>query len=128
MSKVTIVFDSLTGNTERFVKRIGESRPEWDYIKIKSGLKVDRPFHLITYTTGLGEVPESTTQFVLDNLDNLVTVSASGNRNWGQNYALAANKISQQYNKPILEKFEVADWQEAIDDMIKKIEGRLYEK
>ncbi len=128
MNKVTIVFDSLTGNTERFVNKISQTRPNWSCVKIKDDLKVDQPFHLITYTTGLGEVPPSTAQFVADNLDNLVTVSASGNRNWGQNYGLAADRISQQYNKPILKKFEVAESQKIIDEIINKIEGRLYEK
>ncbi len=124
----TIVFDSLTGNTERFVERMKKTRPKWHYLKIRSDLVVDQDFHLITFTTGIGNIPASTKDFLIKNSKNMLTVSSAGNRNWGANYAIAAEKISQNYKVPILEKFEVADYQQAIDDMINKIEGRKNEQ
>lgn len=126
MLKQIIVYDSLTGNTEHFVQRMQKTKPDWQYLKIKPGLKMKDDFHLITYTTGMGEVPPLTLAFLENNHTKMLTVSASGNRNWGANYALAANKISETFKKPILEKFEVADYQEAINDMINKIERETY--
>ncbi len=123
-----IVFDSLTGNTERFVERMKKTKPNWQYFKIVDDLEINQKFHLITYTTGVGEISPATAKFLAKNCQNMLTVSSAGNRNWGENYAIAAEKISQQYNVPILQKFEVADYQQAINDMITKIEGRLYEK
>ncbi len=128
MAKTTIVFDSLTGNNQHFIDRMKQTKPDWDYLKISDDLKLDQPFHLITFTTGLGEVPVSTANFLEKHAQHMLSVSSSGNRNWGPNYALAADKISQQYDKPILEKFEVADYQNSIDDIINKIKGRQYEK
>lgn len=37
----------------------------------------------------------------------LQAVAASGNRNWGQNFAKAGRTISEEYNVPLLMKFEV---------------------
>lgn len=45
--------------------------------------------------------------FLEVNHAQLQAVAASGNRNWGQNFAKAGRTISEEYNVPLLMKFEV---------------------
>ncbi|EJW13901.1 class Ib ribonucleoside-diphosphate reductase assembly flavoprotein NrdI [Paenibacillus alvei] len=98
-----IVYASKTGQVQRFVDRLNMKA-----IKIDDTIGiVDEPFVLITYTTGFGEVPAEVSEFLRHNKKNLVAVCASGNRNWKENFARAANKISYLYNVPILLKFEL---------------------
>lgn len=99
-----IVYASSTGNVERFVKRLDMRAIHIN--DIENGI-VDEPFILITYTDGFGDIPKGVKDFLESNSKNLVAVSASGNRNWGNNFALSANKIAHLYNVPILLKFEL---------------------
>lgn len=96
-----IVYDSLTGNVRRFVDKLGLPN-----LRIQDGLTVGEPFILITYTTGLGFVPDSTKQFLEDNSAHLIGVATSGNKNFGNYYALAADIIAKQYEVPVIHKFE----------------------
>ncbi|MGM9922796.1 MAG: class Ib ribonucleoside-diphosphate reductase assembly flavoprotein NrdI [Bacillus sp. (in: firmicutes)] len=98
-----IVYDSLTGNVQRFVNKI-RSRS----MKITGGLRVKEPFILVTYTLGFGEVPESTADFLRDNNHYLQGVASSGNKVWGANFAKAGDRISNQYSVPLLLKFELS--------------------
>ncbi len=69
---------------------------------------ITEPFIHITYTIGFGEVPKLTQEFIHNNKELLRGISSSGNKNWGNNFGLAADKIASQYNVPILLKFELA--------------------
>ena len=53
------------------------------------------------------EVPQQVQSFLDVNHSYLRAVAASGNRNWGQNFAKAGRSISEDYNVPLLMKFEV---------------------
>ena len=101
-----IVYDSKTGNVRRFFNKLG--LPANKGIEISAGLKVYEPYILLTYTTGMGQVPQTTLDFLKTNNRNLHAVVSSGNKNWGQNFALSANKISIMYGVPILHKFEMS--------------------
>lgn len=98
-----IVYASLTGNVERFVKRTLLRS-----VKISNDLKVDEHFILVTYTTGFGEVPREVTTFLQVNHRNLRAVASSGNMNWGTNFGKSADLISKEYKVPVLMKFELA--------------------
>lgn len=98
-----IVFDSRTGNVERFVKKLNLS-----CVKIENDSVVSQPFVLVTYTDGFGNVPKSTLQFLEKNNVFLKGVASSGNRNWGVNFAKSADIISRMYNVPIILKFELS--------------------
>lgn len=98
-----IVFDSKTGNVKRFVNKLG-----MDSVQIADGLIVDQPFVLITFTTGFGQVPQSTLQFLEENSDWMQGVAVSGNMNWGTRFGLAGDRISDQYGVPLLMKFELS--------------------
>ena len=99
-----IVFDSKTGNVERFMARL----QDFQTIKIVPGLIVNEPFMLVTYTTGFGNVPQTVKDFLHRNHPFLCGVSASGNKNWGDLFAQSADTISKAYMVPILSKFEMA--------------------
>ncbi|MBE7896081.1 class Ib ribonucleoside-diphosphate reductase assembly flavoprotein NrdI [Paenibacillus polymyxa] len=98
-----IIYDSLTGNVERFTKKL-----EMKCVKIVEGLIVDEPYVLITYTTGFGQVPLSVEKFLRKNNVNLKGVIGSGNMNWGSYYNGAAKKISEQYETPLIHTFELS--------------------
>lgn len=99
-----VVYDSMTGNVERFIKKLGHDK----CIKIEEGLKVNEPFVLITYTIFFGQTPKKTGDFLEDNSEHLLAVASSGDQNWGMAFAKAADNISEKYNVPILHKFQKA--------------------
>jgi protein involved in ribonucleotide reduction len=105
-----IVYDSLTGNVQRFVDNLGMNA-----IKIKPGLQVNQPYVLITYTTGMGLVPPSVDAFLRDNADFLQGVAASGNKIWGYSYCKSADTIASMYSVPILSKFELSGTKKDIE-------------
>ncbi len=116
-----IYYDTKTGNVQRFVEKLRELR-DWNLEKISPGLLIRQPGHLITFTTRFGEVPESTTTFVEGNASYIKSVSSSGNRNWGRNFALAADKISVQLGVPVALKFELSGTNKDVNTFIQEIE------
>ncbi|WP_348621024.1 class Ib ribonucleoside-diphosphate reductase assembly flavoprotein NrdI [Pedobacter lusitanus] len=117
-----IYYDSKTGNVERFVNRLKLQR-DWTIQKIDEALRPLHEGHLITYTTGFGEVPLSTLRFLNENSSMIKSISSSGNKNWGANYAMAATRISAQFKLPILMQFELSGTMADIQKFIDKIEG-----
>lgn len=112
-----IAYISKTGNIERFVQKL----PFEHIQRIVTGHEIiNEPFIFITYTTGIGEVPTLAWEFCTLNQKNMVAVVASGNRNWGNAYGIAADKISNQFNVPVMMKFELSGRK---DDIQKFIEG-----
>lgn len=98
-----IVYDSKTGNVQRFIHKLG-----MECVKITDHLMIGQPFILVTYTTGMGQVPKSTHDFLERNSQFLRAVAASGNMNWGTRYALAGDQIANQHSVPLLLKFELS--------------------
>jgi protein involved in ribonucleotide reduction len=117
-----IYYDSKTGNVERFLNRLKLQR-NWNIQKIDASFTPEFAGHLVTYTTGFGEVPASTLQFLNNNHSLIRSISSSGNKNWGPNYALAATKIAAAYKLPILMQFELSGTMADIQQFIEKIEG-----
>ena len=98
-----IVYDSLMGKTEKFVKRTG-----FPHVKIHEELQVNEPFILVTYTCGRGDVPETTMKFLQQHHSHLKAVASSGHRNWGiYNFCKSGVIISEKYEVPLLLKFEM---------------------
>lgn len=98
-----IVYDSRTGNVERFVNKLNMTN-----VKICDDLIVNEPFILVTYVTGFGQVPKTTLDFLFNNHAHMLGVASSGNLNWGSSFAISADKIAQMYNVPIISKFELS--------------------
>ncbi|PTT01513.1 class Ib ribonucleoside-diphosphate reductase assembly flavoprotein NrdI [Pedobacter sp. HMWF019] len=112
-----IYYDSKTGNVERFVNKI-KVVTGWDIVRITDDLEIKKPGHLVTYTTQIGEVPERTVDFLKRHAKYIMTVSSSGNRNWGANFAKAAEKIAAAYHLPILLQFELSGTQPDVQKLI----------
>lgn len=98
-----IYYASLTGNVRRFIEKTGLTAEE-----ITVNTIVDKPFILVTYTIGFGDVPDIVTTFLRDNAKYLLGVAVSGNRVWGANYGNAGDIISRSYQVPLLLKFELS--------------------
>lgn len=98
-----VVYDSKTGNVQRFVDKL-----DMKVVKISKNLVIDEPYVLVTFTTGFGEIPDTTLKFIQNNYTYLQGVASSGNMNWGMSYAKAADLISQLYKVPVIMKFELS--------------------
>lgn len=115
---VQIVYDSKTGNVKRFMGKIEH------YLKkhVKEADGINSPFILVTYTTNFGEVPQSTKDFLDKNGEHLIGVAASGNKNWGDNFARSADRISRSYQVPIIHKFELSGTEKDVDLFTQEVE------
>lgn len=118
-----IYYDSKTGNVERFINKLKRQDPTLHFIKISSTMTAKEQGHLITFTTKIGEVPESTRSFLLhaSNYNNILSVSSSGNINWGIYYAVAADLIAEEFNIKLGIKFELSGTQQDVLKYLKTI-------
>lgn len=98
-----ILYDSLTGNVARFAKKLPRVTT-----KIGNDTRVDEDFILITFTTGLGKIPDTTKVFLEANKQYLKGIASSGNKNFGRYFAVAADEIARVHNVPIISKFELS--------------------
>lgn len=116
--KLKIIYFSRTGNLEKFVKKL-----EYDNcLQITEGLIINEPFILVVSTIKFGEVPIEYKKFLKDNNKWLIGVAGSGNRNWGSNFAKATNTISEKYNVPIINKFELSGNSHDVKNFIDGVE------
>lgn len=122
-----IYYDSKTGNVDRFVKKL-QQQTDWEIIKITPDEAINEEGHLITFTTRFGEIPISTQEFLKQAVPYLKSVSSSGNRNWGSNYGVAADRISAEYGLPMGIKFELSGTQDDVVAFIKYIENKHDDK
>jgi len=101
-----VVYFSFSGNVRRFIKR-AEIENAMEITSDNCTETINEPYILVTGTIGFGEVPQQVQAFLDVNHSNIKAVAASGNRNWGQNFAKAGRTISEKYDIPLLMKFEV---------------------
>jgi len=97
-----VVFYSETGNTEEFMEKTGLQSMEI----ITGTEEVNEKFVMVTPTIADGDVPDVVMDFLEDNADKVVGVAAGGSMAWEETYCFAADKISEQFNVPVLLKFE----------------------
>lgn len=117
-----IAYDSKTGNVARFVESLGLAS-----VRITPNVELHEPFVLITYTTGFGQVPDTTLQFLQANHHHMQGVIASGNRVWGHNFAISADKISEMYAVPILHKLEMSGTSVDVEIAKERVRNISYE-
>ena len=148
MKKISLVYISLSGNTESFVTRLKAYLLEQyknidvEKVDIKELVKEERGFYemsnpfvtfLPTYLEGgngvdNGDVEILTTpvgDFIAygDNASKCFGVVGSGNRNFNNQYCLTAKQYSQRFGFPVLADFEMRGMLEDI----KKIAGIIAE-
>lgn len=109
-----VYYSSASGNTARFVTRLGLPAHRIP-ISPQDGMpKPELPYVLVcpTYADGEGRgaVPKQVIRFLNDpDCRGLIRgVIAAGNRNFGATYALAGRVVAQKCNVPVLYSFELA--------------------
>lgn len=115
-----VVYFSFSGNVRRFIKKT-ELTNVMEITQNNCSERIEEPFVLVTGTIGFGEVPQPVQAFLDVNDDLLKAVAASGNRNWGQNFAKAGRSISERYQVPLLLKFEVQGTEDDINEFKDKV-------
>lgn len=123
---IYLYYDSRTGNVERFINKVVQITG-WSAIRIQDDIDVTEQGHLITYTTNFGKIPEKTERFMRANAHLIHSVTSSGNRNWGQNFGVAANKTSEAFSVPVAMKFELSGTMEDINQFIDIIKNQYYD-
>lgn len=104
-----IAYYSMTGNIRRFLNSI-DIPDTYELYQITADNvreKISDRFILVTPTYGFGAVPDIVSNFLRVNAEKMFAVASSGNRNWGKNFARAGEFISDDYNVPLLMKFEL---------------------
>jgi protein involved in ribonucleotide reduction len=116
-----VVYDSLTGQGERFAKSLG-----YKTYKIDQEINLlDEPIFLVTRSFNFGEISNETKAFLAKHHQNVMGLAVSGNRNWGTNFGAAGDKIKAQYNIPLVLKFEASGLPYEIKTVKTWIENKL---
>lgn len=112
-----VYFSSLSGNTARFVSKLGLRAKRIPLLRTEPRLLVDEPFVLITPTYGGGQgrgeergaVPKQVIRFLNEpqNRNLIRGVIAAGNTNFGDAFCLAGEIISRKCQVPHLYRFEL---------------------
>lgn len=104
MIKLIITYDSLTGQSKKFASKLQLRMEDVNRYTPNPNDEI----LLITRTFRFGEIPDSTKQFLDRFAKQVIAVCVSGNRNWGKGFGAAGDKINQQYNIPLVLKFEAS--------------------
>lgn len=109
-----VYFSSVSGNTNRFVERLGRPALRLPLMTRDDTLYVDEPFVLLTPTYGGGHqrggaVPKQVIKFlnVAENRGLLRGVIGAGNTNFGAHFCRAVDIISAKCSVPPLYRFEL---------------------
>lgn len=108
-----VYFSSVTGNTKRFVEKLGFRNSRIHLLPRDEFLYVHEPYVLIVPTYGggnlKGAVPKQVIKFlnVKENRDLCRGVISGGNTNFGQAYGLAGDVIARKLGVPHMYRFEL---------------------
>ncbi|MGJ0203497.1 class Ib ribonucleoside-diphosphate reductase assembly flavoprotein NrdI [Leucobacter sp. gxy201] len=108
-----VYFSSVSGNTRRFVEKLGRPALRIPLYAREEPLVVTEPYVLLVPTYGGGPdtraVPKQVIKFLNDerNRSLLRGVMAAGNTNFGEAYGLAGAIIARKCQVPFLYKFEL---------------------
>ena len=110
---LVVYFSSISGNTAKFVAKLGFPTVR---IPLRTGEDtpiMDRPFVLCVPTYGRprsGEtIPPQVMKFLREprNRELMLGVMGAGNTNFGEHFCLAAQKIAVKCDAPLLYRFEL---------------------
>lgn len=112
-----VYFSSVSGNTARFVGKLGARAVRIPLHSTDPALVVDEPYVLVTPTYGGGQgrghekgaVPKQVIRFLNDERNRRLIrgVISAGNTNFGDAFCLAGDIISRKCNVPHLYRLEV---------------------
>ena len=103
-----VYFSTKSGNTHRFVEKLGLAATRLPLNRDAPALRVTEPYILVTPSYGggsaQGAVPKQVIHFLNDthNRDLLRGVIAAGNTNFGEAYGLAGRIIAKKCHVPLL--------------------------
>lgn len=120
-----VYFSSVSGNTARFVEKLGVPAQRIPLFSKEEELVIDEPFVLVTPTYGggagrdteKGAVPKQVIRFLNDerNRSNIRGVISAGNTNFGEAFCQAGEIISRKCKVPHLYRLEVFGTQDDVD-------------
>lgn len=115
-----VFFSSTTENTTKFIEKLGVPAVRIPLMTADaSQFTVDEEFVLVTPTYGAGNVPPQVAKFLSLEQNRVLCrgVIGSGNRNFFDDYAKAADKIAYKLQIPLLYKYELAGTPEDIENV-----------
>ena len=120
-----VYFSSVSGNTARFVEKLGMPALRIPLHASDPAVEVTEPFVLVTPTYGGGQgrgeekgaVPKQVIRFLNDegNRSLMRGVISAGNTNFGEAFCLAGDIISRKCHVPHLYKLELFGTQDDVD-------------
>ena len=112
-----VYFSSVSGNTARFIEKLGKRAVRIPLRPADPPLHVDEPFVLVTPTYGggagrgveKGAVPKQVIRFLNEerNRRNIRGVISAGNTNFGDAFCLAGDIVARKCAVPHLYRLEV---------------------
>ncbi|MEI3847391.1 MULTISPECIES: class Ib ribonucleoside-diphosphate reductase assembly flavoprotein NrdI [unclassified Microbacterium] len=112
-----VYFSSVSGNTARFIEKLGARAVRIPLHTTDPSLVVDEPYVLVTPTYGGGQgrgvekgaVPKQVIRFLNDERNRRLIrgVISAGNANFGEHFCLAGEIISRKCHVPHLYRLEV---------------------
>lgn len=145
MKKIYLVYISLSGNTQSFVRRLAsylqfQSDIEVEEIHVKDLVKQAIPFYTLdapyvaflpTYLEGGNGVDNGDTEILTNPLGDFIAYEGNeqfclgvvgfGNRNFNHQYCLTAKQYSQRFGFSVLDKVELRGLNNDIERVGKKI-------
>lgn len=118
-----IYFSSASGNTHRFVEKLGLPAQRIPLRSAEDPLVADEPFVLILPTYGGGPhtkaVPKQVIKFLNDERNRKLIrgVIAAGNTNFGDAYGIAGDIVAQKCRVPHLYRFELFGTPEDVENV-----------
>jgi protein involved in ribonucleotide reduction len=120
-----VYFSSISGNTARFVDKLGLPARRIPLHSADEPLVIDEPFVLVTPTYGGGQgrgeekgaVPKQVIRFLNDerNRHHIRGVISAGNTNFGDAFCAAGDIISRKCHVPHLYRLEIYGTQDDVD-------------
>ncbi|QEV98779.1 class Ib ribonucleoside-diphosphate reductase assembly flavoprotein NrdI [Microbacterium caowuchunii] len=127
-----VYFSSVSGNTARFIEKLGMRAVRLPLLSSQSMPVIDEPYVLVTPTYGGGQgrgdekgaVPKQVIRFLNDegNRRLLRGVISAGNTNFGDAYCAAGDIISRKCRVPHLYRLELFGTPEDVDRVSEGLE------
>lgn len=127
-----VYFSSVSGNTARFIEKLGKRAVRIPLRPTDPPLHVDEPYVLVTPTYGggagrgveKGAVPKQVIRFLNEerNRRHIRGVISAGNTNFGDAFCLAGDIISRKCSVPHLYRIEVFGTPEDVEHVTEGLE------
>lgn len=127
-----VFFSNYSRYTERFMEKL-DLPGEVIQIPVKGEYEgiIEEPYVLVTPTYGSKTgIPKQVVKFLRksENRDKMAGVIASGNTNFGKDYALAGHVISEMFKVPLLYTFELLGTREDVEKIQKGLRNYVIQQ